>query len=42
MIILDTDIVSLLDRREGQAYENIVARLAGPDASEVLHNNCDV
>ena len=35
MIILDTDIVSLLDRREGDAYENIVARLAHPDASEV-------
>lgn len=35
MIVLDTDIISLLDRRAGQAYENLSRRLSDPSADRV-------
>lgn len=35
MIILDTDIISVLDTRTGPAYGNLAMRLSGPDVDRV-------
>jgi tRNA(fMet)-specific endonuclease VapC len=35
MIVLDTDILSLLDLRKGQAYINLAERLNRPEVSDV-------